>query len=770
VFYSTFQKKIASIWPLLAQHPVRHWLVRRCWPQRGIGIVAPIVVILVLCLRGLGYLQASELALFDQSLRWRPMMPRDPRILIVEVNEADLRALKQWPTNDRILAQAIKQIRAGDPAVIGLDLYRDFPVEPGHAELVEVFQTTPNLIGIAKQNGTDAANKINPPPELDALDQVAVNDLVIDPDGRLRRALLYLTTPDRDFEGLGLRLALTYLEQRGISPPLNAPYLTLKDATFPPLAAQAGSYVNADVGGVQMLLNYRGGVNYFERVALRDVLAGRIAPKQFKDKVVLLGMTAISVKDSFLTPFSGDRNQPLLMPGVEFHAHVTSHILTRVLDRQRALQSLSEPLECLWISVWGISGTALAWRWRFLRRRQWRKVGIVLGLALGLMIGDYLMFLAGWWLPLLPCLLAYGGGIAIIIGDTAYRAGAIRQTFGRYLSNEVVHELLESRDGAQLGGQRRQVTMLMSDLRGFSVIAEQYPPEAVMTLLNHYLAVMTEVIEQHQGTIDEFIGDAILVLFGAPTQRGDDVDRAIRCAVAMQLAMSRLGARLDSQLHPAIVAEVNRLEMGIAIHTGEVVVGNIGSLKRSKYGIVGSHINLTSRIESHTVGGQVLISDATKQTSQLALILGRSFTIQAKGFAQPITVHELQAIEGPQKYWLPNRTTELVRLAKPLLVDCAMLDGKASVPPLRFPGRLAQMSLQEAELVVVTELEWLSNLCLMPQMAIAESEPKTAGIYAKVTEVLEAVGDSYRYRIRFTFIPLNVQAQFRALLQQGVKR
>ena len=165
------------------------------------------------------------------------------------------------------------------------------------------------------------------------------------------------------------------------------------------------------------------------------------------------------------------------------------------------------------------------------------------------------------------------------------RNGFIRRLFGRYVSDEVVSTLLESPSGLRLGGEKRTVTILMADLRGFSGMAERLPPEQVVSTLNNYLGAMTDIITAHQGTIDEFIGDAILALFGAPIARDDDARRAAACALEMQLAMPAVNERNRGLGLPD-------LQMGIAVNTGEVVVGNVGSHKRAKYGVVGSPVNL----------------------------------------------------------------------------------------------------------------------------------------------------------------------------------
>jgi class 3 adenylate cyclase/CheY-like chemotaxis protein len=213
----------------------------------------------------------------------------------------------------------------------------------------------------------------------------------------------------------------------------------------------------------------------------------------------------------------------------------------------------------------------------------------------------------------------------------------IRATFGRYLSDEIVTDILERPEGLELGGDLRQVTILMSDIRGFTTISERLAPTQVVTLINRYLGAMTDIIMSHQGTIDEFIGDAILAVFGAPQSRDDDPDRAVRCALAMQGAMAQINAVNRAEGLPEI-------STGIALNTGEVIAGNIGSERRSKYGFVGHPMNVTSRIEDLTAGGEILISDSTLQLLQASYRVTRSQEVSVKGIAQPILVH---AIEEP---------------------------------------------------------------------------------------------------------------------------
>ncbi len=229
--------------------------------------------------------------------------------------------------------------------------------------------------------------------------------------------------------------------------------------------------------------------------------------------------------------------------------------------------------------------------------------------------------------------------IARQAGELELRNSFIKKTFGRYLSDEVVSELLDSPEGLRLGGESRVVTIMMADLRDFTSTSDRLPATQVVQMLNAYLGAMTRVIAEHHGTIDEFIGDAILAIFGAPLSRDDDARRAARCALAMHQALVAVNERGARDGLPM-------LEMGIALHTGEVVVGNIGSDIRAKYGVVGSNVNLTARIESQSVGGQVLVSEAARAAIGPEARTGRELRFQAKGFQRELVAWELTGLDG----------------------------------------------------------------------------------------------------------------------------
>ena len=245
----------------------------------------------------------------------------------------------------------------------------------------------------------------------------------------------------------------------------------------------------------------------------------------------------------------------------------------------------------------------------------------------------------------------------------------IRETFGRYVSDDVVAILLSSPEALALGGELRKVTVLMSDLRGFTALAERLSPEDAITFLNGYLQTMVDLILHYRGTINEIMGDGILVIFGAPTAAANDTERAVACALAMQLAMDGVNARSRERGLPEV-------EMGIGIHTGDVIVGNIGSQRRMKYAAVGTHVNLTGRIESYTTGGQILISESTRQEVASLVGVSRQLQIEAKGVRQTLTVWEVTGIGGVHALFLHPPPSRMTLLAAPIPVRYAVLEDK----------------------------------------------------------------------------------------------
>lgn len=733
--------------------PLKH----RLWEWRGVWITAPSITAFVILLRMLGLLQIFEWAAYDQYMQLRPPEPQDQRLAIVGIDEADVQGMGQPIIPDEVYARLIEKLKARQPKAIGLDIFRDLPVEPGHKQLVQVFQTTPNLVGIEKAVGKKGRERVGPPPVLKAKGQVGANDLIVDPNDRLGRGLISVDTPEGEtVYSFSLHLALLYLQTTGITPKVveGTQNWRLGKAVFERFGPNDGGYVQADNGGYQFLINYRGGARTFETVSMRDVLQGKLPPEWGRDRVILIGYVGDSFQDFYSTPYSSkilSVHEP--MAGVEVHAHLASQIISAAIDGRPLIKSWSEPVECLWILFWSGIGAVLTWQWRSTKSANkisfYRRAAQVLA-AHFLLCSTYIAFLSGWWLPVVPPFLALAGSAIAITSYIAHTATKIRQTFGRYLSDDVVSNLLESKDGLKLGGKRQKITVLTSDLRGFTALSEQMNPENVVKILNIYLKHMLSAIASYQGTIDKFMGDGILVLFGAPTAREDDAQRAVASAVAMQLAMKAVNEEMQRLGFPC-------LEMGIGINTGEVVIGNIGSEQHSEYTAIGNHINLAFRIETYTAGSQIFISESTfQEVGSSILSINSSQLVTPKGVQQPITLYEVVGIHQPYNLFLTQEEDVFLSLSAEIPIIYTILDGK-KIGDTLFEGSIVKLSNKEAEVRVQNQEQKslpppLSNikLNLLPTEGSAEL---SEDIYAKV---LGKAGNSDSFYIYFTFKPADL--------------
>jgi adenylate cyclase len=385
-----------------AQQEVLKQRIRWDWiPKIVLAVTA-----LVLLLRFSGLLQGFEWNLLDQFFRWRSLEPPDTRIALVTIDESDLTKVGQWPIPDRILAQAIAKIKAQNPRAIGLDLYRNLPVEPGHADLVKLFQSTPNLFGIEKI----VEPRIAPPPTLSQRHQVGFSDQMVDGDGKVRRALLQ--GGPSNSESLAVKMALHYLKAEGVNQEeLGDEQVRLGKAIFHRFEGNDGGYVGADSGGYQILLNFRGPQSNFSTVSLEQVLNDQVPLDSFRSRLVIVGTTAESLNDLFYTPYSGNLfSAPQRMAGVALHANIASQIISSALEGRPLLRTWGEPLEWLWILAWAGLGAAVSWR---LKSPTVLMISSILATG-GLLGGCYLAFLVGWWVPAIPSLLALlGAAVAL---------------------------------------------------------------------------------------------------------------------------------------------------------------------------------------------------------------------------------------------------------------------------------------------------------------------------------------------------------------------
>ena len=223
--------------------------------------------------------------------------------------------------------------------------------------------------------------------------------------------------------------------------------------------------------------------------------------------------------------------------------------------------------------------------------------------------------------------------------DLYLRNEFITKVFGQYVTNEVAEAVLSNDGPLTFGGERRHVTVLMADLRGFTPMSEKLSPEEVVDALNVFLGMMSKVVMKHGGSIDNFIGDAIMAVFGVPVSKPDDAARAVACAVEMQNTMVAVNAEIEGRGLPDLL-------MGIGLSTGEAVAGNIGSEMRVKYSVIGSIVNIAARIEGIADGGQIFASDATlKEVNGLANTAGH-LNVKLKGLDKPVPIHEITGIVG----------------------------------------------------------------------------------------------------------------------------
>jgi adenylate cyclase len=435
-------------------------------------------------------------------------------------------------------------------------------------------------------------------------EQVGFNDIVVDPGGVVRRALLFLDDGQSSVSAFALRLALLYLQVEGVTAQPaseNSELLRLGRTTIQPLEPNDGGYVGIDARGYQFLLDFQGARRPFTSINLTSLLAGKFDPELLRDKMVLIGVTAESIKDDFYTPFSRGLSDNQDTPGVAVHAHIASQLLRMALDGQTPMRTISDWREWIWIALWSGAGALLA----FGVRSPWRLApAAVLGMV-ALVGFDFLAFLRNWWVPLVPPAVAWLASAGIVTAYTSYQEtlqrGMLMQLFSRHVSKEVAEAIWQQRsqflDGGRPRSERLVVTALFTDLSGYTSTAEKKSPEQLMEWLNEYMDVMAQQVSQHGGVIRQYAGDSVVAVFGVPVPRrteaeiAHDARSAVECALAMETALRQLNQRWRAEEKPVS-------GMRVGIFTGPVVAGTLGSAERSEYVIVGDTMNTASRLES----------------------------------------------------------------------------------------------------------------------------------------------------------------------------
>ncbi|WP_293359133.1 MULTISPECIES: adenylate/guanylate cyclase domain-containing protein [unclassified Microcoleus] len=620
-----------------------------------LAITCIVVTGTLLGVRHLGWLQPLELKAFDLMVQLRPDAGPDPRLLVVTVTEKDIHHFKKWPISDGVLARAIASIASLEPVAIGLDIIRDIPYEPGNAELAAQF-TNPKVIPITFI-GKSEYDRALPPPNIPKA-RIGFNDLVIDPDGIIRRSLIYRSNGQSTLSSFALRLAFKYIDSKKIPATLTKDQeIKAGNTVFSRLRSDSGGYQTIDTGGYQILLNYRSPENTAKTVTLTQVLEGKLDPELVKDKIVIIGVTAPTTKDVFSTPYSATASDNRMMPGVFIHAAATSQIVNAVLDGKNLFWFWDEWQEMLWIAVWGAVGGCLAWRLENTLN------SILSAIALGGILWGFTFFLftQQGWISLASPTLAFAIAPGVIITykyqQSKQQQEIVMKLLGQQTSPAIANALWKERvhllQSGLLPGQRLTATMIVTDLQGFSTISEKLSPEVVMPWLNEYLSAMAEEVQKHQGVINKFTGDGMLAVFGVPIPRttleeiAEDARLAVSCALAISAWLPALNQSwIDRGLPSA--------KMRVGIFTGPIMVGSLGGKTRLEYGVIGDSVNIASRLESCEKHRQedtcrILIAEETLVHIQGKFEVESWGALPLKGREQKVNVYRVLGGERSSK-------------------------------------------------------------------------------------------------------------------------
>lgn len=381
-------------------------LIRAVEKVQSSIFTAPILIVtLVILVQVFGAFQLLELRFLDKLFEFRNAESLDPKIVVITFDDDDIAKIGKWPFSDAVVANLITTVKLGNPRVMGLDVYRNLPIEPGFEELKRVFNSSPNLIVAEKFVNPS----VPPPPYIDYEKQVGFVDTVVDLDGTVRRGLLSIEKPNGELlYSFSIKIALKYLGSNNIFPQLpsgNDLTVTLGKSTFSPLDSYQAGYASTDNGGYQILLNYRCLRECFQEVSMKNVLDGKYPKDLFKDRVVLIGSTAESLRDFFYSPYGK-------IPGVHIHANLISQIINGAINNRPFLKTYPKWLEGIWILVWasiGVKGIL-----GFLRGGNLGKTQFITGILtfllisiLGLVLISYVSFLFSFWLPIFPTLCSF---------------------------------------------------------------------------------------------------------------------------------------------------------------------------------------------------------------------------------------------------------------------------------------------------------------------------------------------------------------------------
>jgi class 3 adenylate cyclase len=717
----------------------------------------------------------------------------DPTVAHVDLNNASIQRLKNLYLNRGHYARLIRNLSAmGVSAQVFDFIFAAKKDEQGDADLVRAAKEAGNAyFGMAFELRKETQPLSNRAGDSEALDyvnqtswqvflkgeskrlyrvaepQLTYSELAaaarglgslsvkFDPDGVLRRVPLLVRIKDSFYPLLPFRVICDYLKvdpDKIVFEP--GKHIILRDAVKPGFKEPRDIIIPVDRSG-NMIINYIGPWGMMDHYNFADILLAsddrdelEIWGEELRGKIVIV--SDVSTGSTDIGPVPTDANYPL--SGA--HASIIHSILTESFLKELSGWSM------LFIEVL-LMAAILVMALRF--SSIYFSVGALLVAAGYLLIAGAVFI----WGSLIfhigrPILMLAFAMVSIIIYlyineekekmEGLRQRDFIRDTFGRYLSSEVVEELLDSPQGLKMSGEIREVTFLVSDLRGFTALTARLSPHEIIEVINRYFEYMVEVIARYRGVVNEFMGDGILVFFGAPLQAEDDAERAVACAIDMQRAMARVN---DEQRR----LNLPELSMGIGVNTGEVVVGNIGSERRAAYGAVGSPINFAYRIESYTVGGQILISPGTYRKVQSIVKARSTKEVRFKGFEDPVKLYDVVGLDGQYPVSVPEKKMEdFTRLESPLAFECYPLEGK-TVSEVGISGRIMMLGEGGAEVSLSQPVAEHTSLRIL----LASEENTSHGeLYAKVTPAAGSGSNTLpgTTRLHFTWLPEEVKQFF----------
>ena len=582
-----------------------HWLpalLRRRFVKAL--MVASLVALLLAPLREAGWLQGLELSSYDTLVTFFAGSEESDRVVLVVTTEADINRFG-YPIRDNDLSAVLARVFAGGPKVVGVDLYRDLPIPPGNEALQAIQRTQDNLYWVFKL--ADEGNTgIPPPPVLRETGREVLADHVTDAGGVVRRALL-LAADERtgsNWPTMGVSLAERYTGQR--LRPMDDD-LALGQGRIPLLDQPYGPYAMVDAAGYQMLFDYRGGHRRFRQISFAEIIDRPELAATLRDRIVLVGTAALSIKDNFATPFSTGWGGEGALIGIALHAHTADQLIRLAKGETRNPVPLPRLLDHVAIWAAAMAGAVLALLvWRVL------VVLVVLLLVLGLVGGATAWGFgeAGLLLPGVPVALAWvlsAAGCNFVMHSAGLRERTqLRRSFESYLDPRIISQMMQGDTLPSFGGEHREITAIFTDIAGFTTTAETLDAATVAGLLGDYFGVLTDVVVQNGGLVNDFIGDGLVVLFGAPMHQPDHADRAVAAALAMDEAARRFSVGLAA----------HGIEWGhtrIGVHTGMALVGNIGTRGKLKYGALGDTLNSASRVEglNKFIGSRIAVTGET---------------------------------------------------------------------------------------------------------------------------------------------------------------